>query len=59
MTKNPPYYVVRNGRAFFSLGKDRARRERNGSKLRSRNTLGGEDYQARKAFAERIRRETE
>lgn len=37
----------------------KARRERNGSKLRSRNTLGGEEYQARKTFAERMRRETE
>lgn len=36
-----------------------ARREKNGPTLRSRNTLGGEDYQARKAFAERMRRETE
>lgn len=37
----------------------RARRERKGPTLRSKNTLGGEAYQARKAAAERMRRETE
>lgn len=46
-------------KAMAGLTGQRARREKHGPMLRSRNTLGGEEYQSRKAFAERMRRETE
>ena len=37
-------------------GSQRDRRRKNGSKLKSRNDLGGEAYAARKQWAERVRR---
>ena len=34
-----------------------ARRKKNGSKIQSANTLGGEQYKARKEWAERVKRD--